>query len=182
MPNEEKRCHCGTVFSRVWNDSGKRGGIWHSCKAFPELFSGAGEQTLPSCSVCSPTEAEQGTLQARYRRLWHTVLGVPCVLFRSYICCAKGSCQGMEVETEFTSWGDSKKLLCMWNVIKEIKLEASVVILCGHQPSGDCSRQALAHICVAVKVHPLSPFPQMLLSFWWAWVEGHSKFCCKITV
>lgn len=125
----------------------KWGGKWHGCKAFMELFSGAGEQTLPSCLVHSSAEAEQGMLQGHYRRLLHTGVGVPCVLFGSYVCCAKGSCQGMEVVMEFTSWGDSKKLQCMWNIIKEIKPEASVVICCGHQPSGDCSHQAESRLC-----------------------------------
>lgn len=122
-------------------------GNWHGCKAFTELFSGAGEQTLSSCLVYLPAEAEQVTLQGHYRRLLHTGVGVPCVLFWSYICCAKWSCQGVEVVMEFSSWKDSKKLQCMWNIIKEIKPEASVIILGGCQPSGDCSRQAESHLC-----------------------------------
>lgn len=103
------------------------------------------------------SEAEQGAPCAWYRRLWHAGLGVPGVLFQSYICCAKGSCQGTEVVMEFSSWGDSKKLQCMWNVIKEIKAEASVIILCGCQPRGDCSLQAESPLCEGASAGPFLP-------------------------
>ena len=125
----------------------KWGGKWHGCKAFTELFSGPGEQALPAWLVHLSAEAEQGALQGHHRRLLHAGVGVPCVLFWSYVCCAKGSCQRMEVVIEFSRWGDSKKLQCMWNIIKEIKPEASVIILYRRQPSGDCSRWAESHLC-----------------------------------
>lgn len=123
----------------------KWGGKWHGYMAFMELWFGAGEQTLPSCLMHSSAEAEQDTLQGHYRR--HTGVGVPCVLFWSYICCAKGNCQGIEVVMEFSSWGDSKKLQCMWKIIEEIKPEASLIVLCRQQTSGGCSHQAESHLC-----------------------------------
>lgn len=124
------------------------------------------------------SEAEQGALRGRYRKRWHTGLRVPGVLFQSYICCAKGSCQGTEVVMEFSSWGDSKKLQCMWNIIKEIKPGASVVILCGCQPSGDCSLWAESRLryCEGASV---GPFLRSALKLCWARGEERSKFCCK---
>ena len=139
----------------------KWGGKWHDHKAFTELFSGTGDQILPSYLVHLSAEAQQGTLRGHYGRLLHCEVSVPCVLFWTYICCAKVSCQGIEVVMEFSSWGDTKKLQCMWNIIKEIKPEASVVILCGCQPSGDCSHQAGSHLCYT-KMHQLSLFSQIL--------------------
>lgn len=72
------------------------------CKAFKELFPGAGKQTLPSC-LCSSAAAEQGTLQGHHQRLLHSGVGVPWAPFGSCICCAKGPGQAVEVVMEFSS-------------------------------------------------------------------------------